>query len=128
MANERLIFLACNIYSTCILAEYSRHSCTFRRALCPWASSYFIKLSCEQNLHLNCNRTTNLLIANLCSNDFFFFSFLNISLQMYKLLYQIANPSNIEVIAEKLLYQLENSLDKYWRSEVISMVMNLSKR
>ena len=31
MANERLIFLACNIYS--ILAEYSLHSCTFRWAL-----------------------------------------------------------------------------------------------
>ena len=35
MANERLIFLACNIYSTCILAEYSRHSCTFRWVLWP---------------------------------------------------------------------------------------------
>ena len=37
MANERLIFLACNIYS--ILAEYSLHSCTFRWALwlmCLW--------------------------------------------------------------------------------------------
>ena len=33
MANERLIFLACNIYS--ILAEYSPHSCTFRWALWP---------------------------------------------------------------------------------------------
>ena len=33
MANERLIFLACNIYS--ILAEYSLHSCTFRWALRP---------------------------------------------------------------------------------------------
>ena len=35
MANERLIFLACNIYS--ILAEYSLHSCTFRWALWPMA-------------------------------------------------------------------------------------------
>ena len=33
MAIERLIFLACNIYS--ILAEYSLHSCTFRWALWP---------------------------------------------------------------------------------------------
>ena len=33
MANERLIFLACNIYS--ILAEYNHHSCTFRWALWP---------------------------------------------------------------------------------------------
>ena len=47
---------------------------------------------------------------------------------MYKLLYQIANPSNVEVITEKLLHQLDISLDKYWRSEVISMVMELSKR
>ena len=31
MANKKLIFLACNIYS--ILAEYSLHSCTFRWAL-----------------------------------------------------------------------------------------------
>ena len=41
MANERLIFLACNIYS--ILAEYSLHSCTFRWALWPiglWSLNY----------------------------------------------------------------------------------------
>ena len=41
MANERLIFLACNIYS--ILAEYSLRSCIFRWALWPmglWLRNY----------------------------------------------------------------------------------------
>ena len=38
MANERLFFLACNIYS--ILAEYSLHSCTFRCALWPMRLSF----------------------------------------------------------------------------------------
>ena len=33
MANERLIFIDCNIYS--ILAEYGLHSCTFRGGLWP---------------------------------------------------------------------------------------------
>ena len=47
---------------------------------------------------------------------------------MYKLLYQISNPTNVEVICDKLLHQLEISLDKFWRSEVITMVMDLTKR
>ena len=40
MANERLIFLACNIYS--IFAEYSHHSCTFSWALWPTGLWFFI--------------------------------------------------------------------------------------
>ena len=37
MANEKLFFLACNIYS--ILAEYSLYTCTGERCG-PWASGY----------------------------------------------------------------------------------------
>ena len=43
MANERLIFLACNIYS--ILTEYSRHNCTFRWALWPMGLWFTRQLS-----------------------------------------------------------------------------------
>ena len=41
MANERLIFLVCNIYN--ILAEYSHHSCTFRWVLWPMGLWFYYR-------------------------------------------------------------------------------------
>ena len=40
MANERLIFLACNIYS--VLAEYSLHTVHSGEHCGPWASGYLV--------------------------------------------------------------------------------------
>lgn len=52
----------------------------------------------------------------------------NIQKKMHKLLYQIANESNVQVVCSKLLLQLKSSPDKFWRSEAITMVIDLVDR
>lgn len=47
---------------------------------------------------------------------------------MHKLLYEIANDTNVTVVCGKLLTQLQSSTDKFWRSEVITMVIDLIER
>ena len=65
MANKKLIFLACNIYS--ILAEYSLHSYTFRWALWPmglWLVGPFV------NFHTSCVRTAKAMAGlHICAGS-----------------------------------------------------------
>ncbi|XP_053399755.1 AP-4 complex subunit epsilon-1-like isoform X2 [Mercenaria mercenaria] len=63
-----------------------------------------------------------LIVQSLENPDF------NVQRKMYKLLYEIANETNVSVICAKLLTQLQTSGDKFWRSEVITMVISLLER
>lgn len=53
---------------------------------------------------------------------------LNVQKKMHRLLFEIANDTNVSVVCAKLLNQLQTSTDKFWRSEVITMVISEVER
>ncbi|KAL4229907.1 hypothetical protein ACF0H5_010298 [Mactra antiquata] len=63
-----------------------------------------------------------LIVKSLENSD------VNIQRKMHRLLYEISNDTNVGVVCTKLINQIKTSSDKYWKSEVITMVMNLVQR
>ncbi|XP_060607122.1 AP-4 complex subunit epsilon-1-like [Ruditapes philippinarum] len=52
----------------------------------------------------------------------------NVQRKTHKLLYEITNETNVTTVCAKLFTQLQTSSDKFWRSEVITMVLNILER
>lgn len=48
--------------------------------------------------------------------------------QMFSVLYGIARDSNVEVVCGKLLHQLQTTSDKFWKSEIVTMITDLVAR